>query len=109
MDDAKRLLEDGFPFSATFRSKTARSPRSGCTTTRSAGTVTVYDGDDPTCTPKVYSATGTGPNGFVDVGGGEVHLIRNEGAEEARTIVVQLIPAGAARRIDAPAPGNCNF
>jgi quercetin dioxygenase-like cupin family protein len=71
------------------------------------GTVTVYEGDDPSCTPHVYSTNGT--NSFVDVGGGAVHLIRNEGTEEARTIVVQLVPAGAARRIDAPAPGNCPF
>src|SRR5262245_65228995 len=49
--------------------------------TVTAGTVTVYDGDDPSCTPHVYSATGT--NGFVDVGGGDVHLIRNEGTEDA--------------------------
>jgi predicted metal-dependent enzyme (double-stranded beta helix superfamily) len=75
--------------------------------TVTAGTVTVYEGDDPSCSPKVYSVNGT--NGFVDVGGGDVHMIRNEGAEEARTVVVQLIPAGAARRIDAPAPGNCPF
>jgi len=77
--------------------------------TVTAGTVTVYDGDDVSCTPHVYSATGTSPNAFVDVGGGDVHLIRNEGTEEARTVVVQFIPTGAARRIDAPAPGNCPF
>jgi quercetin dioxygenase-like cupin family protein len=76
--------------------------------TVTAGTVTVYDGDDPSCTPHVYSATEIN-NGFVDVGGGDVHLIRNEGTVEARTVVVQLIPTGAARRIDAPAPGNCPF
>src|SRR5215217_240139 len=52
--------------------------------TVTAGTVTVYDGDDPSCTPHVYSA-GDPMNGFVDVGGGDVHLIRNEGAVEART------------------------
>jgi len=75
--------------------------------TVTAGTVTVYEGDDPACTPKVYSVNGT--NGFVDVGGGDVHLIRNESTEEARTVVVQLIPAGAARRLDALAPGNCAF
>ena len=75
--------------------------------TVTAGTVTVYDGDDPSCTPHVYSATGT--NGFVDVGGGDVHLIRNEGTGEARTVVVQFVPTGAARRIDASAPGNCPF
>jgi hypothetical protein len=70
-----------------------------------AGTLTVYDGDDPSCTPHVYSASGT--NSFVDVGGGAVHLIRNDGTEEARTTAVQLVPAGAARRIDAPAPASC--
>jgi len=77
--------------------------------TVTAGTVTVYDGDDPSCTPHEYSASGTSPNAFVDVGGGEVHIVRNEGAQEARAVVVQFVPAGAARRIDAPAPGNCPF
>ncbi len=72
-----------------------------------AGTLTVYEGDDPSCSPHVYSATGT--NSFVDVGGGDVHLIRNEGSVEARTTAVQLVPAGAARRVDAPDPGNCPF
>jgi hypothetical protein len=47
--------------------------------------------------------------GFVDPGGDHVHNIRNEGAEEARTIAVQLIPADAVRRIDAADPGNCPF
>jgi len=70
-----------------------------------AGTVTAYEGNDPTCKPKVY-AVGMG---FVDPGGGHVHLIRHEGAVPARTIAVQLIPAGAVRRIDAPALGNCPF
>jgi quercetin dioxygenase-like cupin family protein len=75
--------------------------------TVTAGTVTVYDGDDPSCTPHVYSAAGG--TAVVDVGGGDVHLIRNEGTEEARAVVVQFVPAGAVRRIDAPAPGNCPF
>ncbi len=71
------------------------------------GTVTEYDGDDPTCTPHVYSANGT--NSFVDIGGGAVHLIRDESGSVAKTIAVQLIPAGAVRRQDAPDPGNCPF
>ncbi len=71
------------------------------------GTVTEYDGDDPSCTPHVYSANGS--NSFVDIGGGAVHLIRNETDATAQTIVVQLIPAGAVRREDAPDPGNCSF
>jgi len=72
------------------------------------GTVTVYDGDDPTCTPHEYTASQQG-TAFVDIGGGAVHVIRNESAADAQTIVVQLIPAGAARRIDAPDPGTCSF
>jgi len=75
--------------------------------TVTAGAVTVYEGDDPSCTPHVYSASGT--NSFVDVGGGDVHLVRNEGTVEARAVVVQFVPTGATRRIDAPAPGNCPF
>jgi hypothetical protein len=70
-----------------------------------AGTVTAYSSDDPGCTPQVYSEG----MGFVDQGGSHVHLVRNEGTIEARTIAVQLIPAAAVRRIDAPAPGNCPF
>jgi quercetin dioxygenase-like cupin family protein len=70
-----------------------------------AGTVTAYEGDDYNCLPHVY----TQGIGFVDPGGDHVHNIRNEGAVEARTIVVQLIPADAMRRIDAPNPGNCAF
>lgn len=70
-----------------------------------SGTITAYDGDDPNCTPHVYQA-GTG---FADPGGDHVHLLRNEGSVQAETIAVQILPAGAARRIDAPNPGNCPF
>lgn len=70
-----------------------------------AGTVTAYEGDDRHCKPAVY----TQGMGFVDPGGDHVHLIRNEGAVEARTITVQVIPAGAVRRIDAESAGNCSF
>jgi hypothetical protein len=47
--------------------------------------------------------------GTANPGGEHVHNIRNEGADEARTMVVQLIPADAVRRIDAADPGNCTF
>ena len=70
-----------------------------------AGTVTAYDGDDPKCTPHVYTVG----MGFVDAGGNHVHVIRNETGSEARTVAVQLIPAGAARRIDGPANMACGF
>src|SRR5215203_3765386 len=65
-----------------------------------AGMVTAYEGDDPACTPHVYSVG----MGFIDRGGDHVHLLRNEGAVEARTVAVQLVPADATRRIDAVGP-----
>ena len=47
--------------------------------------------------------------GYVDAGGDHVHIVRNEGSIQATGIAVQLIPAGATRRIDVPDPGNCPF
>jgi quercetin dioxygenase-like cupin family protein len=70
-----------------------------------AGTATYYDGDDPTCMPHVAQVG----EGFVDRGGGHVHLVRNEGEVELEVIAFQLTPGGADRRIDAPNPGNCPF
>lgn len=73
--------------------------------TVTAGTVTAYEGDDPTCTPKLYTVGMT----FVDPGGDHVHVLRNETAAEARTITVQLIPAGAPRRISTAGSPSCPF
>jgi quercetin dioxygenase-like cupin family protein len=73
--------------------------------TVTAGSVTAYEGDDSSCTPKVYSVGET----FVDPGGDHVHVLRNETSVEARTITVQLIPAGAIRRIDAAGNPGCSF
>ena len=70
-----------------------------------AGAVTQYEGDDPSCTPHVYTAGMT----FVDRGGRHVHIVRNEGTVEAQVVAVRLIPAGQPGRIDAPDPGNCHF
>lgn len=70
-----------------------------------AGTVTTYEGDDPRCKPHVYTVG----QGFVDEGGDHVHVIRNEDTIEARTVAVQLIPAGATRRIDAEGNPACTF
>jgi uncharacterized cupin superfamily protein len=70
-----------------------------------AGMVTDYEGHDPDCKPHVYK-TGMA---FVDAGGDHIHILRNEGAVEARTIAVQFIPSDAVRRIDAADPGNCPF
>jgi len=68
------------------------------------GALTLYRGDDPTCTPQVVPAG----SGFVD-DGGDVHLVRNEGSVETDVYVTSLVPRGAARRIDEPSPGNCPF
>jgi quercetin dioxygenase-like cupin family protein len=68
------------------------------------GALTLYRGDDPTCTPHVIAAG----SGFVD-DGGDVHLVRNEGSVETVVYVTSLVPRGAVRRIDEPAPGNCDF
>jgi hypothetical protein len=69
-----------------------------------SGALTLYRGDDPTCTPEVISAG----SGFVD-NGGDVHVVRNEGSVETVVYVTSLVPAGFARRIDEPSPGNCSF
>ena len=69
-----------------------------------AGALTLYHGDDPSCTPHVVPAG----SGFVD-DGGDVHVVRNEGSVDAVVYVTSLVPHGAARRIDEPSPGNCPF
>jgi quercetin dioxygenase-like cupin family protein len=68
------------------------------------GALTLYRGDDPTCTPQVVEAG----SGFVDEGG-DVHLVRNEGSVVTVVYVTSLVPRGAVRRIDEPSPGNCPF
>ncbi|MGC1293955.1 MAG: cupin domain-containing protein [Alloacidobacterium sp.] len=70
-----------------------------------AGTVTEYEGPDPGCKPHAYTKGMT----FADPHADHVHIIRNEGNIVARTTAVQLIPAGATRRIDVADPGNCHF
>lgn len=63
------------------------------------GIATEYHADDPTLTPTVYPAGA----GFVEVPG-RVHLIRNEGTADLELVAFQLIPFGATRKIDEPAP-----
>ena len=69
-----------------------------------AGTMTNYSTDSPGCAPQVYPAGSS----FVDEGGKDSHLLRNEGTVPAETIAFQMIPAGATRRIDAPVPHRCS-
>ncbi len=70
-----------------------------------SGTASVYDGEDPSCTPVTYPA-GTG---FIDAGGTHVHLVRNAGAAPLVTVAFQIMPTGVARRIDVANPGYCQF
>ena len=65
--------------------------------------MTNYESSDRRCRPQVYTAPAT----FVDEGGDHVHMIRNETGAVATGYAVQLIPAGATRRIDADVPANC--
>ena len=65
-----------------------------------AGTITNYMSDGHHCMQQDYTAG----QGFVDPGGDNMHMIKNNGSVEARTIAVQLLPAGATRRIDADRP-----
>ena len=70
-----------------------------------AGQITNYLGNDPSCTPHVYSAG----QSFTDEGGADVHMLRNNGTVDAETIAVQFLPKDAVRRIDEPDPLNCHF
>lgn len=70
-----------------------------------SGVASVYDGNDPSCAPVTYPAG----SGFIDAGGGHVHLVRNTGADPLVTVAFQIVPTGDARRIDAPNPGFCPF
>jgi quercetin dioxygenase-like cupin family protein len=67
-----------------------------------SGTATFYLAADPTCAPHVVPAG----SGFVDQGH-DVHVVRNQGRVDLVTVVVSLVPAGFARRIDEPSPGGC--
>jgi quercetin dioxygenase-like cupin family protein len=69
-----------------------------------SGALTLYRADDPACTSQVVPAG----SGFVDQGG-DVHVVRNEDSVDAVVYVTSLVPQGAERRIDEPAPGNCVF
>lgn len=64
------------------------------------GTVTLYESHG--CTRRQVNAGGA----FTERPG-DVHLLRNEGAVTAETIVTFIVPVGAAPRIDQPQPTNC--
>ena len=68
-----------------------------------SGSVTNYTSDQPSCAGVTYSAG----QSFVDTGGSDVHMVRNNGTTAAETIAVQFIPHGDQRKIDEPVPANC--
>ena len=69
-----------------------------------SGVLTLYRADDSECTRQIFAAG----SGFVDQGG-DVHVVRNEGAVDAVVYVTSIIPQGAGRRIDELDPGTCGF
>ena len=69
-----------------------------------SGGLTVYHGDDPTCTGELYPAGSV----FMDPGN-HTHNARNEGTENLVVIVTFMLPEGGAPRVDVPNPGNCAF
>ena len=71
-----------------------------------SGTLTFYDGDDLSCSPRTYSAG----DAFVDSGQGHVHIARNEGSTNLVLWATFFdVPPGGPFRIDRQDPGNCSF
>jgi hypothetical protein len=68
-----------------------------------SGVATEYEGNDPSCAPRVHPAGST----FVDSGEATGHLVRNEGSVNLVVTVVRLVPEGAVQRLDLPNPGYC--
>ena len=63
-----------------------------------SGQATEYQDDDP---QGVVHSAGTV---FVDEGGEHAHIVVNEGNTDLVLVAFQIIPLGAPRRIDRPAP-----
>jgi quercetin dioxygenase-like cupin family protein len=69
-----------------------------------AGTMTLYQGDDPNCTAETY----TQGDVFVDPGQGNVHNARNEGSIGVSLYATYFdVPPGAGPAVPASDPGNC--
>ena len=68
------------------------------------GTLTFYEGDDPTCTPHPY-----GPGqGFAE-NGGQIHNSRNEGTEQVDVYFTYVMPPDIPRSFLVGNPGVCAF
>lgn len=55
------------------------------------GALTLYDGDDRTCTGETFAAG----SGFADEGFGHVHIARNEGSTPAEFYATYILPPGS--------------
>jgi quercetin dioxygenase-like cupin family protein len=69
-----------------------------------AGTLTLYDSDDVTCTGRQHAPGGA----FLDPGD-HVHNARNEGVNPVVVYGTFMLPAGGAIRVDAANPNVCLF
>ena len=72
-----------------------------------SGALTIYDGDDPSCTARTFQAGEV----YLDPGRGHVHMGRNESTTTQLEILVTYldVPLGGGIREDAANPGNCSF
>ena len=69
-----------------------------------AGTMTLYQANDPTCTGETYTAGEV----FVDPGQGNIHNARNDGTEGVVLYATYLdVPPGAGPAIPGANPGTC--
>ena len=72
-----------------------------------SGTLTEYDGEDPTCSPTTLPQ-GAGKIEVEDPS--HVHMVRNETDAIAELVVTYIMPVGLnPPRVDRPSPGNCPF
>ncbi len=67
-----------------------------------SGTLTIYSGDDPTCTPQLYGAG----SAFLDPGD-HTHLGINETNDPVEVLATFMLPEKGEPRLDAPDPGVC--
>ena len=72
-----------------------------------SGTLTLFSGNDPTCSGRTYFAN----QAFVDSGQGHIHMARNPSLTENAEVWVTYfdVPPGASPRQDASNPGVCSF
>ena len=68
-----------------------------------SGTLSIYAGDDSTCTPRIYEAG----NALLDMGS-HTHTAINETDEPVEIYATFMLPEGGEARLDAEDPGVCN-